>query len=325
MQRFLDRNGAQVRKKERHVGDVYPEVSGTMHRNVVFCYSLCVKAPAFDHIKPEDYAESLYRPDALVTPINGFDAFDDAMIEQYRTLGFVSVANAFTPNQVQAVIDAMQELVMGEVPTGTQLQFEAEAADIPEDVIQAQPLDYVRKFMWFSHLHEATNAMMYDPRLLEVIEKILGAESEMFQDMALLKPPGIGREKPWHQDHAYFNLPLGTKVVGVWISLDEATPENGCMHFMPGGHNIGPVPHWNRRDWQICDSEILSQSGQVAAPLPVGGCLIFDGLTPHGTPTNRTNTRRRAVQYHYVAKGTPRTSTEERMAIFGTEGRDVSC
>ena len=56
--------------------------------------------------------------------------------------------------------------------------------------------------------------------------------------MALLKPPR-GREKPWHQDHAYFNLPLDTPIVGVWIALDEATPENGCMHVIPGSHREG--------------------------------------------------------------------------------------
>lgn len=296
-----------------------------MHGPKRICYSFCMQTASFDQIKPEDYDISLYRPDALVTPINGFEAFDEAMIEQYRSLGFVSVANAFAPDEVHGVLNAMKKLVMGEVPERTQLQFEAEAADLPEEVIRAEPLDYVRKFMWFSHLDDATLRMMNHPALLEIVGRILGAEPEMFQDMALLKPPGIGREKPWHQDHAYFNLPEGTPVVGVWISLDESTPENGCMHFIPGGHNEGPMPHWNRRDWQICDSDVLRRTGQVAAPLPSGGCLIFDGLTPHGTPTNRTNTRRRALQYHYVAKGTPRISTEERMAIFGSEGRDVSC
>jgi ectoine hydroxylase-related dioxygenase (phytanoyl-CoA dioxygenase family) len=73
----------------------------------------------------------------------------------------------------------------------------------------------------------------------------------------LIKAAGAP-ETPWHQDHAYFNLPEGTPVVGVWIALDDATPENGCMHFIPGGHREGPIAHFNRRDWQICDEEILN-------------------------------------------------------------------
>ena len=284
-----------------------------------------MKAAQFDSIKPEEYPSDLYLADALVNPIDGLAAFDDAMMEQYHALGFVSVANAFSQAEVDGVIQAVQDLVTSDLPKETQLQFEFAAAGRLDTIPAEELLDYVRKFMWFSHLHEATTKMMNHPELLAIVGRILGAEPEMFQDMALLKPPGIGREKPWHQDHAYFNLPAGTPVVGVWISLDIATPDNGCMYFLPGRHTEGPLPHWNRRDWQICDSDILGGSGQVAAPLPVGGCLIFDGMTPHGTPMNRTNTRRRALQYHYVAKGTPRTTTEERIALFGSEGRDVSC
>ncbi|WP_269542094.1 phytanoyl-CoA dioxygenase family protein [Cerasicoccus fimbriatus] len=40
----------------------------------------------------------------------------------------------------------------------------------------------------------------------------------------------MGREKPWHQDKAYFDFPLNDRVVGVWIALGEATVANGCMH-----------------------------------------------------------------------------------------------
>ncbi|MFY7882632.1 MAG: phytanoyl-CoA dioxygenase family protein [Fimbriimonas sp.] len=279
----------------------------------------------FDHIPIEEYANNLYRSEVCVTPINGLAAFDQAMIEQYHELGFVSVANAINQQEIDSVLGAMLDIVLDENAKGVQLQFENEARGKVEEVGRDRYLDYVRKFMWFSHLHPATQTLMYHPELVKILENLLGGEVEMFQDMALLKPPGIGREKPWHQDHAYFNLPEGTPVVGVWIALDDATPDNGCMHFLPGRHKQGPVPHWDRRDWQICDSEILSASGQVATPLPAGGCLIFDGLTPHGTPTNRSNTRRRAIQWHYVRKGTPRTTTEERMAIFGNEGKEVSC
>jgi hypothetical protein len=102
----------------------------------------------------------------------------------------------------------------------------------------------------------------------------------MFQDMALLKPPMLGREKPWHQDHAYFDYPLGTPIVGVWIALDEATVENGCMQFLPGQHR-DPIIHFQRRDWQICDSTILGRES-VAAPLKPGGILAVCGPNAMG-------------------------------------------
>ena len=98
----------------------------------------------------------------------------------------------------------------------------------------------------------------------------MGANPFMSQDMALIKPPFVGSEKPWHQDQAYFNIPLGQTVVGVWIALDEAVPENGCMYIIPGSHTEGPVIHFKRRDWQICDTEVASDHA-IAVPLKPGG------------------------------------------------------
>lgn len=278
-----------------------------------------------DGIAPEEYPESLYDTAAIVTARNGFPDDPSMIREQYDEAGFVSFDNAFTPEQVSGLLDALFQLTVRDLPEKTQLQFENLAAGKIESLPPEERLDYVRKLMWFVDLDPRIEAMAYDPALLRIVESLLGGEAEMFQEMALLKPPGIGREKPWHQDHAYFNLPEGTHVIGVWIALDDAYPENGGMHFLPGGHREGPIPHFNRRDWQICDTEILKRGQAVATPLKAGGCLVFNGLAPHGTPHNRTSTRRRALQFHYVAKGTPRTTTEERMALFGSEGRDVEC
>jgi hypothetical protein len=44
--------------------------------------------------------------------------------------------------------------------------------------------------------------------------RLLGSPPELFANQALLKPQLIGREKPSHQDHAFFNVPIGTRIVG---------------------------------------------------------------------------------------------------------------
>lgn len=280
---------------------------------------------AFDSLTNQEYHPDLYRHDQVAEPLPGLHSIGASQLDQYETLGFLSVANVYTPEEIRAGIDGLIDLASNPCPPGMELQFESAGKGVVENLSPEDRLDYVRKLMWFYKLDSRIEAMAMQPALLGLVKRLLGAEPEMYQDMALLKPPGIGREKPWHQDHAYFDLPEGTPVVGVWIALDDATPENGCMVFQPGGHRDGPLPHFSRRDWQICDSDVLPKNGKVAAPLPSGGALIFDGLTPHGTPTNKSNTRRRAVQFHYIPKGTLRSTKEERMRLFGNEGKDVSC
>ena len=114
-------------------------------------------------------------------------------------------------------------------------------------------------------------------------------------------------------------------MIGTWTALDEATIENGCMQFMPGQHKQGPQIHFQRRYWQICDTNILGQKS-VAAPLKPGGMLFFSGLLPHGTPHNSSEKRRRALQFHYApADVSTLPDNDERLKHFGSEGKDVTC
>jgi len=157
----------------------------------------------------------------------------------------------------------------------------------------------VRKLMGFTKHEPRLDALASAAGLLGIVQRLLaGREPRMFQDMALLKPPR-GREKPWHQDNAYFDIAADEPVVGVWIALDAATPANGCMHLVPGSHRAGPTVHFKRRDWQLCDTEVRGKA-IVACPLRPGGLLLFNGLTWHGTPANDTDQRRRALQFHYA-------------------------
>jgi phytanoyl-CoA hydroxylase len=181
----------------------------------------------------------------------------------------------------------------------------------------------VRKFMNFVDRAPALTALARHPRLLSLAQRLLGGEPELFQDMALVKP-AQGREKPWHQDHAYFNVAMGTPILGVWIPMGRVTPENGCMHLLRGGHKEGARPHFKRRDWQICDTDV-DQTDRVAVPMAVGDVLFFDGLIPHGTPVNQTAEFRWAVQFHYRPVNALLVDDAARLAHFGSEGRDATC
>jgi len=271
-----------------------------------------------------DYAPDLYKPAGNVPSIGSLDEIDSVVLQAYEQLGCISVENVFTPQEVQAGIDGLAHLVIGGNPDFHEVQFETWAADRLDQMDALQRVDAVRKLMYFTRYDARLKAMATHPRLLQVIETILGEKPRMFQDMALLKPPYGGREKPWHQDKAYFDFSLDTKMVGVWIALDEATAENGCMHVILGSHREGPAIHFRRRDWQICDTDMLGRTCAVA-PLKPGGALIFDGLIYHGTPRNNSASRRRALQFHYAPASVVETSKEERLRIFGSEGKDVTC
>ncbi len=282
------------------------------------------KTPHCAETIPPLHAPELYTCTAIAGGVHGFEAVTDAEVAQYREQGYLIVHSAFTEAEVAAAKQGLIDLIAGQNPEFDWIEVEATEKERWPTLTGEERQDVVRKLMDFTRFEKRLHAIAEHPQLLGIVQRLIGAEPERFQDMALIKPPEVGREKPWHQDCAYFDLPLDTKVIGVWIALDEATIENGCMHVLAGGHRAGPQHHFQRRDWQICDTEMLGQSC-VAVPLAPGGCLFFDGLLPHGTPHNRSKLRRRAVQFHYRPAGVVAIAQEERLAVFGGEGRGVSC
>ncbi len=268
------------------------------------------------------HAPDLYMPTANAEGVQGFGGVDEAAIRHYQEQGYLVIHNAFTADAVDAAKAGLTALIDGDVPGFDNIEFEAGAA--VNSMALEQRHDAVRKLTAFTSYEPRLQALAVHPDLTRVLTLVLGKQPQLFQDIALLKPPHIGREKPWHQDHAFFNVAAGTPVAGVWIALDAATVENGCMHLMPGEHRQGPIVHFQRRDFQICDTQMHAR-GCVAAELEPGSLLLFDGMMPHGTPSNRSGLRRRALQFHYVPQDTRRVPTEERLAVFGSEGKNVSC
>jgi len=286
---------------------------------------------AADHAADEDmHAPDLYQHDAVAEPVRGLDAVDDDAVRFFHEHGYLAIENAFTEQEVADGLAGMMDLIMGRNPDFTELSFEKKAADRLSELTAEQRQDALRKLMHFVEYEPRLKAISDHPKFRDVLSRLMrGAEPKLFQDMGLIKPPKIGREKPWHQDTAYFNIPTDTPVVGAWIAFDPATIENGCMRVLDRAHQEGPIVHWKRRDWQICDAEVYKRHGKpyevVAVPLKPGGMLLFDGMLPHGTPHNSSPQRRRAVQYHYYPANTREVPEEDRLAVFGSEGKDVEC
>lgn len=278
----------------------------------------------------------------------------------YEADGVIAIENAFSASCMEAVNNGISGMTDGtnrafakafaeaykagtpDFTSGQKipwLQYEANTVlqgleDIDGAPVSTALASKVRKIMSFVPYDEAIKAVATDENLLFTVASLLDCgvdELDLFQEMALLKPSGGGREKPWHQDAAYFNLGLDAKVVGCWIAVDAATIDNGCMRFQRGGHTQGALPHFAVRDFQICDAQAPSASNGddiVAVPLPPGGLLLFDGKTPHGTPTNASPSRRRALQFHWVRRNTPRVDPHAeggRIEHFGGTARGLQC
>jgi phytanoyl-CoA hydroxylase len=283
--------------------------------------------PTFDaEAGGDQYAPDLYRPDVIMEPLTSVaEACTERAREHWISHGWLSVRGVLDDDDVADAKAAIDDLVAGRVAGFDGLMYERSVEESFDAMSAEERRNAVRKLWSFCRCDARMDRIAGDAGIHEVLNGIFGGgKVRLFQDMALLKPPFLGREKPWHQDHAFFDFPLGTRIVGVWIALDPATLANGCMQVIDGGHREGPRNHFRRRDWQICDSEMLGRRS-VAFPLAPGDALFFDGLIPHGTPANRTADRRRALQFHYCPADALEAAKDSRLAIFGGEGKGATC
>ena len=94
----------------------------------------------------------------------------------------------------------------------------------------------------FPELRETT----YFRNAHQLAAKLLGAESEVVTGGGhmILKPACYGGETPWHQDEAYWNPEVIPHSLSVWLPLDPATVEGGCMQFIPASHKTDV--RWHR-------------------------------------------------------------------------------
>jgi phytanoyl-CoA hydroxylase len=288
---------------------------------------------AYDHVVASPYDDDLYAPSSYASParVKLGEPLSSTVVDAYKRDGYIVIENLLDESIVDRAIAAIDRLLDGSIEGFRAIQWEASARDKLPRMDLAQRRDAVRKVFKYVDFQPDLRDIVYAPTILGLARDLLGDEPGLYMDQALLKPPGIGREKPWHQDKAFFDIPGSAPVVGLWIALDEAVPENGCMHIIPGSHKDGPSLHFTRRDFQICDSDIV-RDRIVAVPLKPGSCLVFDGLLHHGTPANRGGKRRWALQIHYSIASAlsldPSMRAEyakQRLDTFGSDGKDATC
>jgi ectoine hydroxylase-related dioxygenase (phytanoyl-CoA dioxygenase family) len=145
-----------------------------------------------------------------------------------------------------------------------------------------------------------------------VAEQLLGPDARFTGDHAILKPARYGAATPWHQDEAYWNPALEYESISIWVPLQEATLENGCMQFLPGSQEWDVLTHRSiGDDPRVHGLELAADvdlSAAVACPLPPGGATVHGSRTLHHAGPNAADVPRRA---YILGFGLP---TRERAA-----------
>jgi len=143
--------------------------------------------------------------------------------------------------------------------------------------------------------------------ITRILSDLVSTNLKCMQSMLFVKAPGKPGQS-WHQDEYY--IPTRDKsLIGVWIALDDASTENGCLWVIPGsnreGYIRGRLSYKGKEyaDTDTCDIRPYKEKAD-ALPLPAksGDVVFFHGYLLHRSLRNRSkNNFRRALVNHYMS------------------------
>ncbi|GAB5518230.1 MAG: hypothetical protein RhofKO_04810 [Rhodothermales bacterium] len=117
---------------------------------------------------------------------------------------------------------------------------------------------------------------LWNPAITVPASQLLGGSVRFWHDQLFCKPAQHGGVVAWHQDYSYWTRTKPMRHLTCWIGLDDATKDNGCLHYIPRSHH-----------WEL---------------LPVTGLANNMGRHPN-RPHRRAENRVREQGSHRVAEG----------------------
>jgi hypothetical protein len=132
----------------------------------------------------------------------------------------------------------------------------------------------------------------FGARAKTIVAQLCGVEVEALNAgwRLFFKPPRCVATA-WHQDAAY--RPLPHNGVGLWMTLDPATPTSGCMHYIRGSHRDGLRDHQMHNRHLVADDIDLSR--EIVCPADPGHAIVHHCLTLHCASPNESARSRRAI------------------------------
>ena len=232
----------------------------------------------------------------------------EAQIAAYRDNGFLVVADFLSPDELahwkkstQTAVDERLALPQTELlpnlPVNTALSNQADP-----DSYYAQIFTQCLKL---ADTNTDVHDFIYDPRLGKVVADLAGVDGiRLWHDQALFKP-AYGNPTGWHLDNPRWSF-YSRDSLSIWVALDDATYQNGCMYYVPGTHktaryedaalgkNLSDLfkiyPEWRAIE-------------PVACPAKAGTAIFHNGLTAHAAGANMTNKPRRAMTCAFMPDG----------------------
>ncbi len=261
--------------------------------------------------------------DTLIKPITSSKPYESpyrVSVDQYvafRRDGFLIVRDLVSRAEVEELKAHTEELMYGRI----------EVPGVPPPPPDASLRDMEKRLLRIHMLHrqlEIHERFMLHPRVLDVLEALIGPDVLAMQTMLFLKAPGA-EGQGYHQD-SYYIPTFPDSLCGAWLALDRADEENGCMWMTRGSQNepiypptsgygygqreLDNIPTMDRVGAHSNDDDDVTNSlrpiaakyrgSETPCVMEPGDVAFFGGHVLHRSLSNKSEHRmRRSFVSHY--------------------------
>ena len=253
-------------------------------------------------------------------------------VRQYHARGFLAMEGVFSAQQLELLKQSARDIVDAFDIDAHRTVFSTRDRDAGRDDYFFDSAQAVHCFLEEDALDEqgqllrpkelAINKIghaMHDlvpeftefcrlPAIGQALRDIGVVSPQLWQTMYIFKQPSIGGEVRWHQDASYL-ISEPAAVTGVWIAIEDANRDNGCLWMQPGQHR-SPLREIYEVDWDSrqgklteLDSTPWNLEKAVALEVPAGSMVLFNDHMPHYSSRNRSERSRHAFTLHVSESG----------------------
>lgn len=231
-------------------------------------------------------------------------------VQHFHDFGYVSGIKLLDTDCVEQLRKELAEIIDPN-HTGHSLFYEFhsnESAD--SDNILFHSLGHWR-------IAQGFHDVLWNPAFVMAAHQLLENKSVRFwHDQLFYKPSKHGGVVAWHQDYSYWTRTVAMQHLTCWTGLDDATTENGCLHYIPKSHKWGlleaPVL---AGDMNGIMNYLTKQQKEEFKPVPIelqkGYATFHHPLLVHGSFENKSDRPRRAFVLNVFADGTVSNTDEE--------------
>lgn len=246
----------------------------------------------------------------MVSVITATLGISPEQVAFFREKGYLAIEAITTQDEVARMREAYDEIFARQAGREEGMEFDLAGTDDEGRPASLPQILEPRKYS------EALRNTLYEANALAIARQLLGEAAQARGAHAIFKPAHYGSPTPWHQDESYWDPRATYHSLSVWMPLQEATLENGCMQFIPRSHTLEVLPHHHiNYDPRIHGLEVddghVDLATAAACPLPPGGATFHYSRTLHYTGPNRSAVPRRAFILGFGVPMPPRETARD--------------